>query len=234
MAATALLPPAETWALLADVHGNLPALERALVHVREAGAATRLAFLGDVLGGAQDEVCCRRLMEQADIALFGNRELTFLASAATRKAPPLLPPDVIEWLRGLRATARLGPSLLCHSSPASALPADITAEKALEWRRDHRHLTLFPFILGPPSALAAARALGQAPVSAVFFGHTHRQGAWVIRDGAAERLTDAHDVPLDEGTTIVGIGAVGQGEAGRVEFALYTPDAGRVRLVRLP
>ncbi len=63
------------WALFADVHGNLRALERALTYARREGAR-RIAFLGDALGGLEtDEACCRVLMRESERAVFGNREV---------------------------------------------------------------------------------------------------------------------------------------------------------------
>ncbi len=216
----------ETWALLSDIHGNLPALRRALDYARAEGAS-RIAFLGDVLGGPEEEACCRLLMAEADIALFGNREV---------RAKLDFPPDVTDWLRELRATYTLGQALLCHSSPASALPPDISARDALVLKRKQGFHSLFPFIQGAPSALAAGHALAAAADSlrTAFFGHTHRQAVWLIRGDAAERSRET-DIRLgEEAPAVIGLGAVGQGPQNRVEFGLYHPVEARVRLVSLP
>src|ERR671932_180148 len=100
---------ADCWALLSDVHGNLPALRRTLEQARAEGA-TRVAFLGDALGGSGDESCCRLLMSEAEVSVFGNREMRLKLD---------LPGDVERWVRSLPATRVLDKYMLCHSSPAS-------------------------------------------------------------------------------------------------------------------
>ncbi len=212
----------DTWMLLSDVHGNLPALERAL----EDGAlqgADRIAFLGDLLGGPDDEKCCRLMMQQAELAVFGNREV--------RVRMPV-PEDVAEWIRRLPTTRTLDSALLCHSSPASLFPPDITARDALEYRRGRSYWDLFPYVSGGERVSRAARALSDRGLSAAFFGHTHRQGAWRTVGEEVERLAGP-EIVLGESRTLIGIGAVGRGEKGKVEYALYAPSEQRVTLVSL-
>ena len=56
------------WGLISDVHGNLPALERALDIVARAGAQ-RLAFLGDYLGRGDSDRCVKRIRQVAEVAI---------------------------------------------------------------------------------------------------------------------------------------------------------------------
>ena len=212
----------EEWALLSDVHGNLAALERALGHARSEGAG-RVAFLGDALGGPEDEACCRLLMREAELAVFGNREVRVRLS---------LPEDVEAWARALPTTARLGELLLCHSSPASLFPPDITAGEAVAYRRGKGYFDLFPYVSGRASVLAAAVALPEG-VSALAHGHTHRQGLWRVANGELVRVRE-REAELGEGALVVGLGSVGEGEKGRIEYALYSPARRAVRLVSLP
>ncbi len=212
----------DTWMLLSDVHGNLPALERALEDGASRGAS-RIAFLGDLLGGPGDVDCCRLMMQQAELAVFGNREV--------RVRMPV-PDDVAEWIRRLPATRTLDSALLCHSSPAGLFPPDITARDALVYRRGRSYWDLFPYVSGRESVRRAARALSDRGLSAAFFGHTHRQGAWRTVGEEAERLAGP-ELVLGESRTLVGLGAVGRGEKGRVEYALYVPSEQRVTLVSL-
>lgn len=64
-------------ALLADIHGNLEALEACLAHAARQGAE-RLVFLGDLVGyGADPEAVVARvrgLMSQGAIAICGNHD----------------------------------------------------------------------------------------------------------------------------------------------------------------
>ncbi len=212
----------DTWMLLSDVHGNLPALERALEDGASRGAS-RIAFLGDLLGGPGDEACCRLMMRQAELAVFGNREV--------RVHMPV-PKDVAEWLRRLPASRTLDSALLCHSSPASLFPPAITAGAALEYRQGRSYWDLFPYVSGGKSLRDAAQALLDTGLTAAFFGHTHRQGAWRTVGEDVERLAGP-EIVFGESRTLVGLGAVGRGEKGRVEYALYTPSEQRVTLVSL-
>lgn len=212
----------ERWALLSDVHGNLPALRIALSHAREAGAG-RIAFLGDALGGTDDESCCRLLMSEAAVAVFGNREV--------RVRLPF-PRDIQEWIKALPASQELDGLLLCHSSPASLFPAEITAGEAVAFKRGRSFFDLFPYISGRPAALAAVNALAGKQVQAVVHGHTHRQMIWSVRDGESVRLDKEPErkVVLGETPVVIGIGSVGEGEKGRVEYALYDSGERTFRL----
>lgn len=230
----------DTWALVSDVHGNLSALERALEHARSEGA-TKVAFLGDALGGSEDEACCRVLMREASVSIFGNRDIRVRLAVSG---------DAAGWLRSLPATRTLGNVLLCHSSPASAFPLDIRAEEALAFRRGHNYWSLFPYVSGRAPALIAARVLVAQGLSAAFHGHTHRQTIWRVTEGGAspERLRQREvtvsepalptgemrsgaPVPDHRHIIVMGVGSVGKGERDRVEYGLYTPSSGAVRLV---
>ena len=219
------------WALISDVHGNLRALERALAFARGEGARS-VAFLGDALGGVgTDEACCRVLMRECDRAVFGNREVRVRLT---------FPEDVQRWIRSLPATAQIGDVLLCHSSPASRYPHDITAGDALEFRRGLSYFGLFPYVSGKASALAA---LPDPVHRAVVHGHTHLQAVWRVENGVANGGREAKPehgqlrdsvVDLKCGTIVLGLGSVGKGHEGRVEFGLYSPAERNIRLVSLP
>lgn len=223
------------WALISDVHGNLRALERALAYAREEGARS-VAFLGDALGGVEtDEACCRVLMRECDRAVFGNREVRVRLA---------FPEDVRRWIRSLPATAQIGDVLLCHSSPTSRYPHDITASDALSFRRGLSYFDLFPYVSRGTAVPAATAAPGPAR-RAVVHGHTHLQAVWRVPSGATEPVPEVKPesdkscpwevkMELDGETTVVGLGSVGKGKNGRVEFGLYYPADRRIHLVSLP
>lgn len=214
----------DVWAVLSDVHGNYAALVAALDHAAGEGA-TRAAFLGDVLSNrtADDTACCRLLRARTDAAVFGNWDV---------RARLALPDDVAEWLRQLPLRACVGPAFACHSSPASVLPSDVTAASAQQYRRLYTHWDLFPYISGRKAAVLAAEALQARGGSLLFHGHTHRQLIWTI-DGAAVQSVRQQEYELADGITLIGVGSVGQGEDGRIEYALYYQHDAAVRLVSL-
>ena len=93
-----------SWGLISDVHGNLPALERAITLLTAAGAH-RLAFLGDYLGHGDSDGCVARIKEVADVAIVGNRDLDWQdrVSRSSKK-----------FVLGLPRTAQVGKLLVSH------------------------------------------------------------------------------------------------------------------------
>jgi predicted phosphodiesterase len=92
------------WGLISDVHGNYPALEKALSILSAAGAQ-RLAFLGDYLGRGDSDRCVQRIAQVADAAIVGNRDLDWQdrVSAESR-----------TWVLGLPRIAALGALVVSH------------------------------------------------------------------------------------------------------------------------
>lgn len=90
------------WGLISDVHGNLPALQRALEALR---SAEHLAFLGDYLGRGDSDGCVRLIQSRASVAILGNRDLDWQhrVSAASR-----------AWVLSLPRTAVVDDILLSH------------------------------------------------------------------------------------------------------------------------
>ena len=85
-----------SWGLIADVHGNLPALDRAL-RLLEAAGAQRYAFLGDYLGRGDSDACARRIQQVATVAVVGNRDLDWQDRVA---------PETRAWVLGLATQRR--------------------------------------------------------------------------------------------------------------------------------
>ncbi|MDQ3854780.1 MAG: metallophosphoesterase family protein [Chloroflexota bacterium] len=211
----------ELWGVLSDVHGNLPALERALDFCRARGV-TRLACLGDVLGDREDEECCRRLMAEVDVVTFGHREVRVRLSVSD---------EVRSWLRALPATEVVEGILFCHASPASVFPSDIRAEEALQFKRGLNYFKLFPYVSGRAAALCAATAMA-GRVELCFHGHTHNQSIWRVENDKADRVTES-EYTLQSGTYLIDVGSVGKAQGDRIEFALYSPAERRVELLSL-
>jgi predicted phosphodiesterase len=158
----------DVWGLIADVHANLPALERALATLHAAGAR-RLAFLGDYLGRGDSDACVRRIRALADLAVLGNRDLDWSdrVSPATR-----------AWVLGLPRTAQRGRLLLAHGD-ARLTPALSTAQIRRDFLRTWREL----------------EARG---ADILAFGHSHHARLWrkPALDTPAELLT-SDSVPID-------------------------------------
>lgn len=118
-----------TVAVLADIHGVLPALEAVLA---EPGvqAADRIVLAGDIASGPQPVETLDLLTTLGDRAVWvrGNadRELAEMARGQFDKQPPdavspwaaeQLRSDQIELLAGLPTTVTIGDVLFCHATP---------------------------------------------------------------------------------------------------------------------
>jgi predicted phosphodiesterase len=139
---------AAVWGLIADVHGNLPALDEALRRLEQAGA-TRLAFLGDYLGRGAADACVERIRTLADLAVLGNRDLDWRDRVSPRTR---------DWVLGLPTVAQCRSLLVAHGDEQlthGLSTADI--------KRDFRHVW----------AELEAR---QGRVFA--FGHSHQARVW--------------------------------------------------------
>jgi len=115
------------FAALADIHGNVWALEAVLDHSRRRGV-TRFVNLGDVLyGPLQPQETFLRLQEETVLATVAGNEDRIIVAASTHELdrnPTLhfvvdaLSTEAVDWLRQLPVTAVLGGDvLLCHGSP---------------------------------------------------------------------------------------------------------------------
>lgn len=115
------------FAALADIHGNIWALEAVLDHARRRGV-TRYVNLGDVLyGPLQPQETFLRLQRETILATVAGNEDRLIVDASKHEfavnrtlsyVVEALSTESVDWLRQLRATAELdGDVLLCHGSP---------------------------------------------------------------------------------------------------------------------
>lgn len=185
------------FAVLSDIHGNLPALEAVLADA-SAQAVDGHLNLGDIVSGPLwPAETADRLMPLGWPTIAGNHERQVLnqptgqMGASDRHAAAQLQPRQRAWLASLPATLRLRDDLLlCHGTPASDLqylmetvtPDHVrgSASGVRAATRDELLPRLGDALLGVPGAL-------------ILCGHTH-----VPR---CERLTD--------GRMVVNPGSVG-------------------------
>jgi predicted phosphodiesterase len=130
---------AAVWGLIADVHGNRPALEEALRRLARTGA-TRLAFLGDYLGRGESDACVERIRALADLAVLGNRDLDWRDRVAPRTR---------DWVLGLPTIAQCGSLLVAHGDgrlTRGLSTADIKRDFVRAWAElDARQARIFAF-----------------------------------------------------------------------------------------
>jgi diadenosine tetraphosphatase ApaH/serine/threonine PP2A family protein phosphatase len=214
------------WALLADVHGNLEALEAVLAHLRGWPGA-QLVSAGDLVGyGADPEACIELVRARDAVCVAGNHEAMVLgelgfdrcvhagirAALWTRRA---LSADARAWLAGLPRTREApGGLMVCHGcleDPEFYVSTPAHAESALaRLAREHR----------------GARVL--------VCGHTHRPMLHVA--GAPRPVPVGVALAVPRGARcLVNPGAVGQSRDGRplARYARYDDDLGTVTFFEL-
>ena len=184
--------------IVADVHGNLPAL-RAVLDALRGERIDRLACAGDLVGyGPMPNECVELIAATGAVCVAGNHDLIALGRLGDDRCVELarrtlewtaeaLTPDTREFLSALPPAAAIDERLvIAHGSlddPQAYTRGAQVPEQARALERAH----------------PAARAL--------VLGHTHQAAAW---DAAGRSLTLGRDVPLPVPRSVLNPGAVGQ------------------------
>ena len=136
------------WGFISDVHGNLPALERAIGACRAAGAE-QLVYLGDLLGRGDSDACVRLVRSTASLSVVGNRDLDWSDRVG---------PDARAYVLSLPRSVGSADFVAVHGD------ARLTRElSSAELRRGGRRLYRW------------LRAHGKRLLC---FGHTHQARVW--------------------------------------------------------
>ena len=203
-----------------DIHANLPALEAVLASAE--GLWDHAVCLGDVVGyGPDPNEVIDRIVKLGMTSIRGNHD----RAAATGVCDSFNPSAcaAIEWTRG-----RLRPENLRW---LQALPAGPFSEAGMVFVHGSVE-DEDEYIL---SADEAERSLEQSPASITFFGHTHVQGGFRLRDERIEAFrppfaADAEAAPmkLDPAARyLINPGSVGQPRDGDPRAAFAVADTGR-------
>ncbi len=170
--------------LLADIHGNLPALEAVVADLERRGA-DRIVNMGDSLSGPLLPLeTARFLMTRDWLQLAGNHERQLLSLPPGRRGPSdefafaRLTGTELDWLRSLPATARLAPQIfLCHGSPRSDVEYFLETVENGGIR------------LATPGEMESRR--GEEAAELIACGHTHMaravrttHGQWIVNPGS--------------------------------------------------
>lgn len=153
-------------AILADIHGNLPALEAVVKDLRRRGADA-VVNLGDSVSGPLLPLdTARYLMAQDWLHLAGNHERQILTQGPGSWGPSdefarsQLTSTELEWLASLRPTVGFRPDLvLCHGTPRS------DSEYLLE--------TVEPDLVRAANRAEIEDRLGAVQTGLIACGHTH-------------------------------------------------------------
>ena len=207
--------------VIADVHGNLPALEAALRELAAAGV-DRVICAGDLVGyGPFPNECVARVVEATDACVAGNHDLMALGELDDAHADGLAR-ETMRWTRGvLSADARASLTEL----PRQAAQADMVIA--------HGSLadpTVYVYA-GDAGAELARFGAADPDASLLVLGHTHAPLAYGARRGTL-LAGRAGEVAIESGERLlVNPGSVGQPREWRalVRFAVIDLAAGVVR-----
>ena len=214
------------YAIISDIHGNLPALQRVLEQLAEANI-DRYLCLGDIVGyGAQPNECCEAVQNLDAICIRGNHEQGFLQpgleqwfNAAARACLVWTREQLTEqnraFLETLAESAQVDDITICHGSI---------------------HDPNF-YITSPQGALPSLQAMAG---TVGFFGHTHSAEYFVQREEGElpeHYPSSAGGICLVEAGCkyLINPGAVGQPRDGNPQaaYAIYDEESGQIKLHRV-
>ncbi len=190
------------YAIISDIHANLPALEAARDSLR-AEAPDRTVCLGDVVGyGAEPEACCSLVRELADVCVLGNHDAAVsgrmdysyyydAAREALDRHVSLLSQEHLAWLSSLPYSHRVREHDVefCHGAPGNVEEFD------------------YVFVLEQARALLP---LWDSLARVTFIGHSHLTKCFALDRFDAEEIGQrSFDVEGDR-KYIITVGSVGQ------------------------
>jgi diadenosine tetraphosphatase ApaH/serine/threonine PP2A family protein phosphatase len=211
------------WALFADIHSNLEALQACLADARERGAQ-RMALLGDLVGYGADPAAvtelAMQLSAQGAIVVKGNHDLAVEGSSAylneTARA-------AIEWTRGV-----LG---IDHRAYLAELPLCVREENLCLVHASADAPQRWHYVDSPA---AAQRSVQAAHAPHTFCGHVHDQTLYFERANGqmgAFRPTPGTAIPVGAHRRWLGIvGSVGQPRDNNPAAAYVLFDTSRAQL----
>jgi predicted phosphodiesterase len=209
------------YAIFADIHNNIAALEAVLAHI-ETQAVDACFCLGDV----GIDSCVDLVRAAGAPTVFGNWEVSNWR---------YLSPENQAWALGLPPLLKKETFWLTHAglfwSPRLKTLADLN---------DLPHLVprskLFPYLHFEQDALwETVATLTEVQVSLMFHGHTHRQLTWRFSANNQLRRLAQRSVTAQPGDTlIVGVGSVGMPQDGPgAAYVIYDDKVGTVEMVRI-
>ncbi|MGA4645110.1 metallophosphoesterase family protein [Limisphaera sp. 4302-co] len=210
------------FAILADIHGNLEALQAVLEDARKQGC-THYACIGDVVGyGANPKECLDIIRSMGMPCVKGNHDeycsieedaegFNPLAAEAVMWTRQQLSEEDRQWLRDLRYVRMVTNFTIVHA----------TLDAPQRWG--------YVF-----DKLAAAASFPYQNTPVCFFGHTHVPVAFV-RDSMVRGGTYSKFKVEPGKKYFINVGAVGQPRDGnpKAAYVVYDVDEGTVELRRL-
>jgi predicted phosphodiesterase len=216
--------------ILSDIHANLTALDAALETAE--GQWDSAACLGDLVGyGPQPNEVVERVRSLGAVTIRGNHDKAVSGLVDAEDFNPLARAATL-WTR-----ERLHPANLQYLETLPKGPVTIDGFSILHGALHDED----EYVFGPTQALEGLLE-AESPVS--FFGHTHIQGGFTLRD---DQVVVLHPkpvpgslfsaLPIESGTTyLVNPGSIGQPRDGdpRAAFAIADLENHAIELWRVP
>jgi predicted phosphodiesterase len=205
------------YAVIADVHGNLHALDAALAQIRRIGVDAHLVA-GDLVGyGPFPNECVELVAELGATCVAGNHDLMALGRLGDERCIPLARRSLAWTRRVLRDDAR---------AFLAALPARAEVEGGVVMAHgtlDHA----WEYTARPDQAQAQLARLQEEHRGAgvLLLGHTHRRLACGVAGRALQPLSD-RELRLPD-PVLLNPGAVGQARELRVRARFLVLDTDR-------
>ncbi|MFH1662559.1 MAG: metallophosphoesterase family protein [Chloroflexota bacterium] len=214
------------YALLADIHANLPAFSAVLDDIKHRGGVEELWCLGDIVGyGPNPGQCIDLLRQNKHICIAGNHDLGAIgklafsafnpdAAYACRWTAQQLSPEDIEYLESLPLVLEKDDFTLVHGSPREPIGEYLISKGS------------------------AQESFSYLKTRFCLVGHSHMPLIFKQEEDASCSfipLSVGIGQVLGKSRMIVNPGGVGQPRDGdpRASYAIYDSDSGVVRLYRV-
>jgi len=216
--------------ILSDIHANLTALDAALAAAK--GRWQRAACLGDLVGyGPEPNEVIDRVRSIDAVVIRGNHDKAVSGLVDAEDFNPLAR-AVTLWTRD-----HLLPASLDYLAQLPKGPVTLDGLSIIHGALQDED----EYVFGPTQAL---EGLLDSPSPVTFFGHTHIQGGFTLRDDqvTVQHLKQAREnlfasLPIESGTSyLLNPGSIGQPRDGdpRAAFAIADLENHTVEFWRVP
>lgn len=204
------------FAILSDIHGNLPALRAVLNEVDSLGVEV-LAVAGDIIGGKNSRECLELVQNRGALAVLGNHEsyadraerLGLSKAQLDEAAGPVhaalvrtireLSSEQMQWIRQLNLVENIAPNtVMAHAS----------LHEPERWRN----------LRCAKDARPTLDLMMQRGIDLALLGHSHRQEWFAHPEARVQPFEDDNRLFLRKGSICaVAVGSVGQPRDRREE-----------------
>ncbi|HEX7474991.1 MAG TPA: metallophosphoesterase family protein [Dehalococcoidales bacterium] len=212
------------YAILADIHANLTALEAVIQDIQGRGGVDEMWCLGDIVGYGPDPRQCIDLIRQrcsacvagnhdwATIRKIGTVEFNLAAGEAIEWTRKQVRPEDVEYLESLPLTIEIGDFTLTHGSP---------------------HDPIWEYVL---SEAEARENLKSFKTRYCLVGHSHLPLLFECEKSCTlSEPADGTMIKLGKKRLIINPGSVGQPRDNdpRASYAVYNEEPGTITLHRV-